>query len=78
MVSNTADDIVPHQSVEQLATDWCAKGVAVHLDKVSEVPAILPGTSTVHVLVYPLATARALDWMTQRLADAPAPSTCTR
>lgn len=78
MVSNTADDIVPHQSVEQLATDWCAKGVAVHLDKASEVPAILPGTSTVHVLVYPLATARALDWMTQRLADAPAPSTCTR
>ncbi|MFF5038042.1 lipase family protein [Nocardia salmonicida] len=77
MVSNSADDIVPHQSVEQLATDWCVKGVAVQLDKATEVPAILPGTSTVHLLTYPLATARALDWITQRLADVPPPSTCT-
>ncbi|MEU4414803.1 lipase family protein [Nocardia salmonicida] len=77
MVSNAADDIVPHQSVERLATDWCAKGVPVHLDKATEVPAILPGTSTVHLLTYPLATARALDWLTQRLADVPPPSTCT-
>ncbi|TDP28410.1 alpha/beta fold hydrolase [Nocardia ignorata] len=78
MVSNAADDIVPHPSVEQLATDWCAKGVVVQLDGVAEVPAILPGTSAVHLLTYPLAIARGLDWMTQRLTDVPAPNTCTR
>ncbi|RVW09853.1 alpha/beta fold hydrolase [Prescottella agglutinans] len=77
IVQGRNDDLIPHAQAERLAADWCALGATVDFST-EEIPPIAPGFVVGHGLPMATGMLRALDWMTDRLAGAPAPSTCTR
>ncbi len=76
IVQGRNDDLIPHAQAEQLAADWCRLGATVDFST-EEIPPIAPGFIVGHGLPMATGMPRALDWMTDRLAGVPAPSTCT-
>ncbi|TLF81363.1 lipase family protein [Nocardia cyriacigeorgica] len=77
IAAGTNDDVLTYQQVHQLAVDWCAHGATVQLDRTAWLPPLFPSTAIGHLLAYLPATVAAHDWLTQRLAGAPAPSNCS-
>ncbi|MCL2534196.1 MAG: lipase family protein [Nocardiaceae bacterium] len=76
IVQGRNDDVIPHAQAQQLAADWCGLGATVDFST-EEIPPIAPGFVVGHGLPMVTGMSRALDWMTDRLAGVPAPSTCT-
>ncbi|MBN4926042.1 alpha/beta fold hydrolase [Hoyosella rhizosphaerae] len=71
----TDDDIIPAVQVRTLAADWCARGATVALTE-NPLPAILPGLAVNHGLPYLLGVVESIEFINDRFADRPAPSTC--
>ncbi|MCA2207876.1 lipase family protein [Nocardia sp. NEAU-G4] len=77
IAAGTNDDVLTYPQVRRLAVDWCAHGATVQLDTTAWLPPLFPSTAIGHLLAYLPATFAAHDWLTQRLAGAPAPSNCS-
>ncbi|RVW03641.1 alpha/beta fold hydrolase [Rhodococcus spongiicola] len=69
------DDLVPYAQARTLADDWCRLGATVEFS-IQEIPPIAPGFVIGHVLPAGTVLPYALNWMTDRFAGVPAPSTC--
>ncbi len=77
IAAGTNDDILPFPQARQLAVDWCARGASVQFEPTTWLPPLFPSLGIGHLLEYLPATFAAHDWLTQRLAGAPAPSNCS-
>ncbi|AHH15696.1 putative lipase [Nocardia nova SH22a] len=69
------DEGTPYPPVRAVAAAWCGAGVPVQLDANTQLPAIT-GIVGTHDLAYFPSLAAAQSWMTDRLANRPAPSNC--
>ncbi|MFF2507744.1 lipase family protein [Streptomyces sp. NPDC058067] len=70
------DDIVPHAQARQLAADWCTKGADITYAPI-RLPNLGDKLLTNHFLPLLTDQSAAISWLTQRLKDMPATSTCT-
>ncbi|MEV0062433.1 lipase family protein [Nocardia sp. NPDC050718] len=76
VTTGSGDDIVEPDQVRRLAADWCAHGATVQLAE-SPFPTTLPGTGTGHIAnAFILNLGSAVQWLRDRFAAIPAPSTC--
>ncbi|MGM7644883.1 lipase family protein [Nocardia sp. JW2] len=76
VAGGTNDDAIPYHQVRQLAVDWCSRGATVQLEPTTWLPPLLPSTVVSHQLPYPPSLLAAHNWLSERLAGAPAPSNC--
>lgn len=77
LVQGTGDDTVPVEQARQLARHWCAKGAKVQYIEIPLTP-ILPGSQLTHALPSFPTSLLGADYLAQRFAGTPAPSTCQR
>ncbi|MFR9749433.1 lipase family protein [Nocardia sp. 004] len=70
------DQGAPYVPIRGMAANWCGGGATVQLDANAVIPP-LSGLTGTHVLAFFPALAASQQWVTDRLADRPAPSNCT-
>jgi hypothetical protein len=75
--SGKNDESVPFVPIHDLAASWCGAGVPVDLVDNAEIPTLIPGLAVTHVLAYFPSLTASQQWLTDRLANAPAPTNCT-
>lgn len=73
VIQEPNDDFVPTGQVERMVSDWCAGGSSVDYLQ-GTLPPVLPNSGIVHIAadLHP----RGADWLADRVAGIPAPSTC--
>lgn len=69
------DEGAPYVPIRDMAANWCGGGVQVQLDSNASIPP-LTGIAGTHVLSFFPALEASQNWMTDRLADKPAPTNC--
>ncbi|MEU2255136.1 lipase family protein [Nocardia xishanensis] len=69
------DEGAPFAPIHGVASSWCSRGVPVQLDSNAEIPS-MSGLVGTHVMAFFPALAASQQWVTDRLAGAPAPSNC--
>ncbi|GAB3958376.1 lipase family protein [Streptomyces sparsus] len=75
VATGVQDDIVPHGQARQLAVDWCRKGGNVTYDAIA-LPDLGDKILTNHLAPLLTDQGKAIAWLTDRLAGAPAGSNC--
>ncbi len=76
IASNQFDEGAPYVPVHELAAGWCGGGAPVMLNANAELPSVITGLRVTHVLTFFPSLGASQQWMTDRLADQPAPSNC--
>lgn len=69
------DEGAPYPPIRNVAASWCGAGVPVQVDANAQLPSI-PGGIGTHDLAFFPSLAASQAWMTDRLADRPAPTNC--
>ncbi len=69
------DEGAPFPPIRDMAAGWCGSGVPVQLEANAEIPTIA-GVVGTHDLAFFPSLAASQAWMTDRLADQPAPTNC--
>ncbi|MFD7845688.1 lipase family protein [Nocardia sp. NPDC059764] len=69
------DEGAPYAPVRAMAASWCGDGVPVQLDANAEIPAV-SGMVGTHVMAFFPSLTASQQWVTDRLAGAPAPNNC--
>ncbi|GGL10443.1 lipase family protein [Nocardia jinanensis] len=70
------DEGAPYPAVRGIAANWCGGGAAVQLDSDASVPAIPAGFLGTHDVAFFPSLMTSQQWVTDRLADVPAPVNC--
>lgn len=70
------DGPAPYPAVHGMASSWCSGGAAVQLDSDASVPAISAGFLGTHDVAFFPSLSTSQQWVTDRLADVPAPVNC--
>lgn len=73
VVAARHDDAVLYPQAEQLSRDWCARGAAVQMHT-DNTPPLLPGTALNHLT--PMLDPAGPDYLVDRVAGLPAPTSC--
>ncbi|WP_327113370.1 lipase family protein [Nocardia sp. NBC_01730] len=71
------DEGAPFTPIRDMAAGWCGGGATVQLDSNAQIPTVISGLAPTHVLAFFPALAASQQWLTDRLADQPAPTNCT-
>lgn len=70
------DGPAPYPAVRGMAASWCGGGTAVQLDPDAALPAISAGFVGTHDVAFFPSLSTSQQWVTDRLADVPAPVNC--
>ncbi|WP_459547583.1 lipase family protein [Nocardia sp. X0981] len=70
------DEGAPYPIVRDMAASWCGGGAPVHLDSDASLPAISAGFLGTHDVAFFPSLTTSQQWVTDRLADVPAPVNC--
>ncbi|MFD0360566.1 lipase family protein [Nocardia sp. GCM10030253] len=69
------DEGAPFMPIRDMAAGWCGNGVPVQLESNAQIPTLF-GLIGTHNLAFFPSLAASLQWVTDRLADQPAPTNC--
>lgn len=70
------DEGVPYSAVRDMAASWCGGGATVQLDPAAALPAVSAGFLGTHDVAFFPSLTTSQQWVTDRLADVPAPVNC--